>query len=62
MKKPSSLIIPVIVLSVFSYLPAFSQLQCNSLQANNAVTAAHAYNAGYWFGVMEDNSTKRSVC
>lgn len=53
MKKPYSLILTIIVLSVFSYLPVFSQVQCNLLQANNAATATHAYNAGYWFGVME---------
>jgi hypothetical protein len=53
MKKPLLLILTIITVSVFSYLPVFSQAQCNLLQANNAATANHAYNAGYWFGVME---------
>jgi hypothetical protein len=32
---------------------AYCQSQCNLLQINNAAATAHAYNAGYWFGVME---------
>jgi len=32
---------------------AYSQVQCNLLQANNAVAAAHSANMSYWFGVME---------
>jgi hypothetical protein len=33
--------------------PAFSQVKCNLLQANNAAAEAHASNMSYWFGVME---------
>jgi len=31
----------------------YSQVQCNLLQANNAVAAARSSNMSYWFGVME---------
>ena len=32
---------------------SYCQSQCNLLQVNNAAATAHAYNAGYWFGIME---------
>jgi hypothetical protein len=62
MKKTFSLIFMIITISVFTYLPVFSQVQCNLLQANNAATANYTYNAGYWFGVKVDNRIKCSVC
>ena len=53
MKKLRPLFLLVITLGVMSASPAFSQVQCNLLQANNAAAATHAYTTGYWFGFME---------
>ena len=53
MKKFRPLLLLVITLGVVASSPAYSQVHCNLLQSNNAVTATHTYNAGYWFGVME---------
>lgn len=34
-------------------IPAYCQVHCDLLQANNAAAATHASNMSYWFGVME---------
>lgn len=47
---------PLLLLITFGLTvssPAFSQVQCNLLQADNAAVATHSANMGYWFGVME---------
>lgn len=53
MKKFRPLLLLLITLGVIASPSAYSQVQCNLLQANNAAASAHAYNAGYWFAVME---------
>jgi hypothetical protein len=53
MKKTVRLAFLFIGSGLVTSLPAFSQVQCNLLQANNAATAVHSYNTAYWFGVME---------
>jgi hypothetical protein len=53
MKKLRPLFLLLITFGVMSSSPAFSQVKCNLLQANNAVAETHSYNMGYWFGFME---------
>lgn len=53
MKNFRPLLLLLITMGVIASSPAFSQVQCNLLQANNAVTATRSYNTSYWFGVME---------
>ncbi len=53
MKKPLLSFSLLTVIATIISTPVFSQVHCNLLQANNAAAAAHAYNAGYWFGIME---------
>ena len=53
MKKFRPYLLLLITLGIIASSPAYSQVQCNILQANNAAATTHAYNAGYWFGVME---------
>ena len=53
MKKFRPLLLFIITLGVMSASPAFSQVQCNLLEANNASAASHSYMTGYWFGIME---------
>ena len=53
MKNFRPLLILLITFGVTSTTPAFSQVQCNLLQASNASAETHASNMGYWFGVME---------
>jgi len=53
MKKFRPLLLLLITCGVMSSSTAYSQVQCNLLQANNAVAAAHSANMSYWFGVME---------
>jgi hypothetical protein len=53
MKNFKPLLLLLITLGVITSSSAYSQVHCNLLQANNATAAAHAYNAGYWFSVME---------
>jgi len=51
MKKLRPLYFLLVTLGVMGASPAFSQVQCNLLQANNASAATHAYSTGYWFGI-----------
>jgi hypothetical protein len=53
MKKLRPLFLLLITFGVMSSSPAFSQVKCNLLQANNAAAATQSSNMGYWFGVME---------
>jgi hypothetical protein len=53
MKKLRPLLILLITFGVTYSSPVFSQVQCNLLQANGAITDPHSSNMGYWFGVME---------
>jgi hypothetical protein len=53
MKKFRPLLLLLITLGIIASSPCYSQVHCNLLQANNAAAATHAYNAGYWFSVME---------
>jgi len=53
MKNFRPLPLLLITLGIIASSSAYSQVHCNLLQANNAATSAHAYNAGYWFAVME---------
>jgi len=53
MKKPLPLFLLLITFGVMSSSPAFSQVKCSLLQANNAVAATQSSNMSYWFGVME---------
>jgi hypothetical protein len=53
MKKLRLLPFLLLAAGIVPSLPAFSQVQCNLLQANNATAASHSYSAAYWFGVME---------
>ena len=53
MKKLRPLFLLLLTLGVMGASPAFSQVQCSLLQANNTVAATHAYSTGYWFGIME---------
>lgn len=52
MKKFRPLLLLLLVMGVVAS-PAYSQVQCNLLQASNAASATNAYNASYWFGFME---------
>ena len=53
MKKPKLFLLLLIVFITIISIPAYSQVHCDLLQANNAATTAQAYNTGYWFGIME---------
>lgn len=53
MKKLRPLLILLITFGVTSSSPAFSQVQCDLLQANGVTSDPHSSNMGYWFGVME---------
>jgi hypothetical protein len=53
MKNPKLLAILCIAAGMVVSLPAFSQVQCDLLQANNATAASRSYSTAYWFGVME---------
>ena len=53
MKNFRPFLLLLITIGLGSITPAFSQAQCNLLQANNAVNAAHNSSASYWFGVLE---------
>jgi hypothetical protein len=53
MKNPKPFALLLIVGLIIFSIPAYPQVQCNLLQANNATMAMHSYNAGYWFGIME---------
>ncbi len=51
--RPLFLLILTAGLITASSSSAFSQVSCSLLQVNNAASAEHASNMGYWFGVME---------
>ncbi|HEY4831199.1 MAG TPA: hypothetical protein VIH61_01365 [Waddliaceae bacterium] len=53
MKNPSFSIFLLMVCATLVATPAFSQGHCNLLQVNNSAQAIHAFNVGYWFGIME---------
>lgn len=54
MKKIRPLLILLITFGVTYSSPAFSQVQCDLLQASSAATGGHTSGAaGYWFSVME---------
>jgi hypothetical protein len=53
MKNFRPLLLLLITFGLTSTSPAFSQVQCNLLQASNAAADTHASAMGYWFGVME---------
>lgn len=53
MKKLRPLLILFVLFGVTHSVPAFSQVKCDLLQANNIIPDAHSGNTGYWFGIME---------
>ena len=53
MKKLRPLLTLFVIFGVTYSVPAFSQVKCDLLQANNIVADSHSGNAGYWFGIME---------
>jgi hypothetical protein len=54
MKKSLLWFFLLIVGSTIISTPVFSQqVHCDLLQAGNGAASAHAYNMGYWFGIME---------
>ena len=55
MKKIRPLLLLLITVGIIASTstPSYSQSQCRLLQVSNASADTHAYNAGYWFGVME---------
>jgi hypothetical protein len=53
MKKLRPLLILFVIFGVTYSVPAFSQVKCDLLQANNAIADPHGTSAGYWFGIME---------
>ena len=54
MKKTSFWLFLLIVASTIISTPLYSQqLHCDLLQAGNGASTVHAYNMGYWFGIME---------
>ena len=53
MKNFRPLLLLLITVGVTFTSPAFSQVQCNLLQASNAAAETHSYSMGYWFGIME---------
>jgi hypothetical protein len=54
MEKASIRFFLLIVCSTIISSPVFSQqYHCELLQAGNGAVTAHAYNMGYWFGIME---------
>lgn len=53
MKKSKFFSFLLIVGFTIISIPASSQVHCDLLQANNAMASTHAYNMGYWFGIME---------
>lgn len=50
--RPLFLLLITVGAIATSSSPAYCQAQCNLLQVNDAASTAHAYTAGYWFGVM----------
>jgi hypothetical protein len=55
MKKFRPLLLLIITTGIItiSSSAAHSQVKCNLLDVSNGSGSAHAYNAGYWFGIME---------
>lgn len=54
MKKLRPLLLLSLTFGILYSVPAFSQVKCDLLQANNVMAGAHSSSAaGYWFGVME---------
>jgi hypothetical protein len=53
MKKHLLLSFLFIGAGIVASLPAFSQAQCNLLQASNAAAVTHSSSMAYWFGFME---------
>jgi len=51
--RPLLLLLISIGIAAVTSSSAYCQSQCHLLQVNNAAAATHAYNAGYWFSVME---------
>ena len=55
MKKLRPLLVLSLIFGILYSIPAFSQVKCDLLQANNVMAGNHpaSSTAGYWFGVME---------
>jgi len=55
MKKFRPLLLLILTTGIITITSsvAHSQVKCNLLDVSNGSGSAHAYNAGYWFGIME---------